>query len=183
MKFWVEGKGVYVLAALLTVIIGIIAVVVYQSPTKRRFLGNIVVPCVFIALAFFFAVIASGFPAEEAGPEIIPYLWCLLLAIFSGFILIRTWMGKAEPDPQSGRLDMLARFIGATLAYLIGMQLVGYYLTTFIFLVAVIYFLGYRKYVTLFAVAGGWVLFAYLVFQRMLYVPFPVGKLIEMLSD
>lgn len=183
MEFWVEGKGVYVLAALLTVMIGIVAVVVYQSPRKRRFLGNIVVSCTFIALAFFFAVIASGFPAEEAGPEIIPYLWCLLLAIFSGFILIRAWREKTEPDPQSGRLDMLARFIGATLAYLIGMQLVGYYLTTFIFLIAVIYFLGYRKYVTLFAVAGGWVLFAYLVFQRMLYVPFPVGKLIEMLSD
>ena len=74
---------------------------------------------------------------------------------------------------------VLALFIGVTIAYLLIMQIVGYYISTLLFLISVMYFLSYRKYVTMFAVSGGWLLFAYLVFQRMLYIPLPQGKLIE----
>ncbi len=178
-----QGTGVSVLAALLAISVGIVALVVYKAPTKRPFLGDIVLPAVFIAVACLFAAIASGFPAEDAGPEIIPYLWSLLLIVFSTAIIILAWMGKIEPPRKIGRLDVLIKFIGATIAYLIGMQLVGYYLTTGIFLIAVIYALGYRRYVTLASVTGGWLLFAYIVFQRTLYVPFPVGKLWRMIAD
>jgi hypothetical protein len=103
--------------------------------------------------------------------------------VFSAAIIILAWMGKIEPPRKIGRLDVLIKFIGATIAYLIGMQLVGYYLTTGIFLIAVIYRPGIPTLCHIGIGHGGWLLFAYIVFQRTLYVPFPVGKLWRMIAD
>ena len=179
-----EGiTGLYVFIAVLVVVIASLTFLIRKSSTKRQFLGNILIPCVFITIGILFYLITLTFPEEEAGPSAIPHLWIIVLLILSIFLIVQALMRKMEPDPKSGRLDMLVVFIGATIAYLIFMQFVGYYISTFIFLAVVMYFLSYRKYVTIVAVSGGWLLFAYLVFQRMLYIPLPQGKLIEMVLE
>jgi len=183
MQFFAEGNGTYILAAILLGIVGGVGFFVYTSKTQRRYFGNIVVPCVFIALALLFYVITLSFPEEEAGPSAIPHLWILILIVLSIFLLIQAFIGKMEPDPKSGRLDVLLLFIGSTVAYLLIMQFIGYYLSTFLFLILVMYFLSYRKHLIIFSVSGGWLLFAYLVFQRMLYIPLPQGKFIEMILE
>jgi hypothetical protein len=179
-----EGiTGLYVFIAVLVVMIALLTFLIRKSPTKRQFLGNILIPCVFIAIGIVLYLITLTFPEEEAGPSAIPHLWIIVLLILSIVLIVQALMGKMDPDPKSGRLDMVALFIGTTIAYLICMQFVGYYISTFIFLAAVMYFLSYRKYVTIVAVSCGWLLFAYLVFQRMLYIPLPQGKLIEMVLE
>jgi hypothetical protein len=183
MLFFAEGNGSYVLIAILAGIIGIIAVSISRSKTHRQFLGNILVPCVFIALAILFYVITLSFPEEEAGPAAVPHLWIVVLILLSLSILVQIFIGKSEPDQKSGRLDVLGGFIVSTVGYLITIQFLGYYIATFIFLVVIMYLLSYRKYPMIVAIAGGWLLFAYLVFQRMLYIPLPQGKLIEMVLE
>jgi putative tricarboxylic transport membrane protein len=181
MQNLAEGTiGLYAFIAILIAIVAVVASVLRKSPTRRLFVGNILIPCVFIAIAILFYLITRTFPKEEAGPSAIPLLWVIVLAVLSIFLIVQALLGKMEPDPKSGRLDMLAMFCGATIAYLLVMQLIGYYISTFLFLVAVMYFLSYRKYPVMLAVAGGWLVFAYLIFQRMLYIPLPQGKLIEM---
>ena len=157
----------------------VLTLLIRKSPSKRQFWGNILIPCVFIAIALLFYLVTLTFPEEEAGPSAIPHLWIVVLILLSVFLIFQALTGKMDPDPKSGRLDMLALFVGVTIAYLLAMQIVGYYISTLLFLLSVMYFLSYRKYATMFAVSGGWLLFAYLVFQRMLYIPLPPGKLIE----
>ncbi len=179
-----EGiTGLYVFIAVLIVMSGVLTFLIRKSPATRKFLGNILIPCVFIAIALLFYLVTLTFPEEEAGPSAIPHLWIIALIVLSIFLIIQALTGKMEPDPKNGRLDKLALFVGATIGYLLVMQIVGYYISTFLFLVAVMYFLSYRKYITMVAVSGGWLLFAYVVFQRMLYIPLPQGKLIEMVLE
>jgi putative tricarboxylic transport membrane protein len=178
-----EITGLYVFIAILIGMIAVLTFLIRKSPTKRQFLGNILIPWVFIAVAILFYLITLMFPEEEAGPSAIPHLWIIVMIVLSIFLIFQALMGKMDPDPKSGRLDMLALFVGATIAYLIIMQIVGYYISTLLFLISVMYFLSYRKYVAMFAVSGGWLLFAYLVFQRMLYIPLPQGKLMQMIGQ
>ena len=180
MEALFEGiGGLYAFLAVLCGMIGVLTFLIRKSATRRQFLGNILIPCVFIAIAILFYLMTLSFPEEEAGPSAIPHLWIIALILLSVFLILQALMGKMNPDPKSGRLDMLALFIGATIAYLLLMQVIGYYLSTFLFLIAVMYFLSYRKYATMLAVSCGWLIFAYFVFQRMLYIPLPQGKLIE----
>lgn len=181
METFAEGKGVYISIVTLVFIVGVIAFFIRKSTTKRQYFGNIMIPCVFIALAVLFYVVTFSFPEEAVGPAAIPYLWITVLIVMSVYLLIRALTERVEPDPRSGRLDVLAVFIGATIAYLVFMQIFGYYVSTFVFLASIIYLLSYRRYVMIVAVSGGWLLFAYFVFQKMLYIPLPRGKLVDMI--
>jgi len=172
--------GLYVFLAVLAVIIVSVTALVRKSDAKRQFLGNILIPCVFIAIAMLFYLVSLTFPKEEAGPSAIPHLWIIVLMALSIFMIVQALLGKMEPDPQNGRLEMVAVFFGVAVAYVLLMQLVGYYISTFLFLVSVMYFLSYRKYLVMLGVAGGWLIFAYFIFQRMLYIPLPQGRLVEM---
>ncbi len=184
MEIFSEGiTGLYIFIAMLVCMTAILTFLIRKSPTKRQYWGNILIPCVFIALALFFYVITWSFPEEEAGPSAVPHLWVVVLIILSAFLVFQALTGKVDPDPKSGRLDILGGFIGAVILYLVVMQILGYYIATFIFLVLVMHFLPYKKYHVIFAVAAGWLLFAYIVFQRMLYIPLPPGKLIEMVMQ
>ncbi len=172
--------GLYAFFAVLAIIITVVTLALRKSATKRQFLGNVLIPCVFMALAMLFYLVSLTFPHEEAGPSAIPHLWIIVLVALSIFMIIQALMGKMDPDPKNGRIDMVAVFFGATIAYVLVMQLVGYYISTGLFLVSVMYFLSYRKYLVILGVAGGWLVFAYFIFQRMLYIPLPQGKIIEM---
>jgi len=184
MQALFEGiGGLYAFLAVLVVMLAVLTSLIRKSATTRPFLGNILIPCVFVAIAVLFYLMSLGFPEEEAGPSAIPHLWITALILLSVFLIVQALFGKTDPDPGSGRLDMVALFIGTVIAYLFLMQIIGYYLSTFLFLAAVMYFLSYRKYLTIITVSGGWLLFAYLVFQRMLYIPLPQGKLIEMVLE
>ncbi len=180
MEALFEGiGGLYAFIAVLVVLLTALTVLIRQSVTRRQFLGNVLIPATFIAIAILLYLMTLNFPEEEAGPSAIPHLWIAALILLSIFLIVQALMGKTEADPGNGRLDMLALFIGATIAYLLLMQVIGYYLSTFLFLIAVMYFLSYRKYVMMFAVSCGWLIFAYFVFQRMLYIPLPQGRLIK----
>ncbi|MCP4396455.1 MAG: tripartite tricarboxylate transporter TctB family protein [bacterium] len=184
MEALFEGiGGLYAFIAVLVVMLAALTFLIRTSAATRQFLGNILIPSALIAIGILCYLMTRSFPKEEAGPSAIPHLWIVVLIILSIFLIFQALTGKMDPDPKNGRLDMLALFVGVTIAYLLLMQVIGYYLSTFLFLVAVMYFLSYRKYVTMFAVSGGWLLFAYLVFQRMLYIPLPQGKFIEMILE
>jgi len=87
MQFFAEGNGSLILAAILVACLVVVAVLIKKSPTYRPFFGNILVPCMFIALAILFAVITLSFPKEEAGPAALPYLWIIVLTIISVSII------------------------------------------------------------------------------------------------
>ncbi len=115
------------------------------------------------------------------GPAIVPRIWIAGLIALNLFILIRAFAGYEEQDPKAGRIDKALLFIGLTIIYLYLIQYIGYFIGTFLFIIAGMSLLSYKKVKVMVAVAGGWLIVSYFAFYKLLYVPLPVGKLIELI--
>jgi hypothetical protein len=169
-----EGPGLMMLAAALLCIVAGTGIAVHRSAKKQLF-GEILLPCSMIALSILFLFITFGFPSEEAGPSAVPRLWIFWLCVLSGAIIWQTLKRKDIEVKESGRLGFLLFVTLILVAYYFAMQIIGYFLSTFIFLVLMMHVLSYKRKLVIITVASGWIGFSYLVFYKLLYIQLPLG--------
>ncbi len=174
MIYFSEGSGLIMLAVALLVILSGIGIAVRNS-AKRLFFGDILVPCSMIAMSTLFLAITFSFPSEEAGPSAVPRLWIFWLCVLSGGILWQIFKGKVTEAKESGRLGFLLFVTLILIAYYFAIQTIGYFLSTFVFLVLVMHVLSYKNKLIIVSVASGWILFSYVVFYKLLYIQLPLG--------
>ena len=174
-----KGQGLVMLLLILAAVFGIVLFTIYKSK-KKKYLGRIALPLFFIELSVLFLIMTLSFhKRDEIGPSVVPRLWIAILIALNIYLIIRTLLDKDEPDPKFGRIDTVLLFFGIVVVYLILTPLIGYFISTFIFLFIGMYVLSYKKIVTMVTISGGWLLFSYLIFFKLLYVPLPQGRLIE----
>lgn len=180
INFLEKGIGFWILLTIMVVILIGIAFLVNKS-SKKKYTGRIVIPVFFIELAVVFGILLLSFPdkGDEVGPGVVPGLWIIGILGLSIFLLIRGLLEHEEEDPPWGNVGNVAVFIAMTILYLIFMQLIGYMISTFIYLITGMFYLKYRNWKVMIAMAAGWITFSYFAFYRLLYVPLPKGKLIE----
>ncbi|MBT3274248.1 MAG: tripartite tricarboxylate transporter TctB family protein [Spirochaetales bacterium] len=179
IEFMSEGIGLVMLLSVLSLLFGGITFLVIKSP-KRKYAGRILIPLFLLEAAIAFFLLALSFPRRgEVGPAVVPILWLVAIAALSVILLVRGLLGREEDDPAWGRVDVVLIFFAMTIVYLILMQFIGYILATFLFIFASMYYLSYRKWLTVSLIAIGWIGFSYFAFFRLLYVPLPRGSLIE----
>ena len=172
--------GLLILIAVLVIVFAAIIFLIIKS-SKKAYTGRIIIPVFFIELALVFGIVTINFPRNEdkVGPGVVPGLWLTGILIFSTLLLVKVLIGKEEKDPPWGKIGKVAVFIVMTILYIIIMQFIGYYLSTVIYLILGMYYLSYRNWIVMISVAGGWILFSYFAFYRLLYVPLPKGMLFE----
>lgn len=142
----------------------------------RQHLGNILIPCILIAVCLTFLVFTFRMPIrEEAGPEIMPRLWIYLILILSGIILWQALRGRDKQTPKIERTGLLVLTMAILIVYFLVMPLIGYFLSTFLFIVLMLHILSYPKKILIYVIAGGWCLASYLVFYKLLYIQLPLG--------
>jgi hypothetical protein len=148
-----------------------------RRSSMRRHQGNIMVPCSLIGVSVLFLVLSRDFPVTEGvGPRVVPQLWSVVILILSGLVLVQVLRGRDTVPPRVERLDLLGQVVAVLLGYFVAMNYLGYYLSTFLFIVLLLHILSYRRSVMSYlAIAGGWVLFSYLVFYKTLYTQLPLG--------
>jgi putative tricarboxylic transport membrane protein len=160
--------------ASLIVILGI-GIGVRQSG-KRQYLVNILIPCIMIAVSLIFLTRTFDFARqEEAGPELIPRLWIYLIVVLSGIILWQVFRGRDKVAPKIERPGLLVFVTVALIGYFAAMPYLGYFLSTFLFIVLLLNVLSYPKKVLIYVIAGGWCLVSYLVFYKLFYIQLPLG--------
>ena len=142
---------------------------------RRQYLGNILLPCCLIVVSLVFLVITFGFRVEEAGPGLIPRLWIYLILILSGVVLWQTLRGREKAAPKIERPSLLALTMAMLIGYFLVMPYIGYFLSTFVFIVVMLHLLSYRKRILIYVIAAGWVICSYLVFYKLLYIQLPLG--------
>ncbi|MBM4323021.1 MAG: tripartite tricarboxylate transporter TctB family protein [Deltaproteobacteria bacterium] len=158
----------------LAVLVGIGILVRFSG--MRQHLGNILIPCCLIALSLVFLAITFRFSGEEeAGPAAIPRLWIFLILVLSSIILGQILRGKDEVVPRIKRTGLLALVMVTLISYFLAISYIGYFLSTFLFIVLLLNMLSYRKKLLIYFIAGGWILFSYLVFYKLLYIQLPLG--------
>lgn len=85
-----------------------------------------------------------------------------------------TTLADEEPEEKSWLKSPLF-FMAATLGYVLLVPLVGFFVTTAVFMIAGFTLLGILSWITRLAVTAGFLLFAYLLFVRVLLVTLPAG--------
>ena len=150
---------------------------------SERYIGNLLLPVIVLALVAISFVQTLEFPrpGEDVGPAGVPYLWMFFATLFCIMLIVQAALKKMPPDPIPGRIGFVILFAGWLAVYLVAIQGVGYYLSTFVFLVVSMYVLTYRNYLVMLAVAFSWLVFTYVVFDQLLFIQLPKGPLMQLL--
>lgn len=174
-----SGTPFKILALILLITYGSVSYGIYRS-SYSALLGRFMMIGIFLSVSILFLIQSMNFPSSSAvGPGAVPRLWITMLIPLNLLLLIKTFRRK-DGESQSGpRVDIVLSFIGFLIVYLLLMQVFGYFLSTFAFIITGLYYLGYRKWRNTLIIATIWILFSYLVFYKTLYVPFPLGMLFE----
>ena len=147
---------------------------------KESYIGNLVLPIAILGLSAICFIQSLGFPTnEDVGPAAVPFLWIGFTVVFCTALIIQAVLRRGKPDPVSGKIGFVFLFVGWLIVYLGAIELIGYFLSTFIFLVGSMYVLTYRKHVIIFSVSIGWLIFSYIIFAKFLYIPLPIGPILK----
>ena len=156
-----------------------------MAPTEtregfRHRIGNLLIPLILLVIAAIYFVESLGYPEQEdVGPAAVPHLWILFTSVFCVYLIVRSARGRGKPDPVPGRIGFVAAFAVALMAYLAAIETIGYFVSTFVFLIGSMYAMTYRNFVVMGCVAVGWLVFSYFVFVKLLYIPLPIGPLLS----
>lgn len=153
------------------------------SAKKDRYIGNFLLPFAIFIMAMICLYQTFDFPGGDGdvGPAGVPYLWISFTTLFCVILMVQAIVRKLQPDPVAGNVGFVLIFAAGLVVYLMAIETIGYYLSTFLFIVVSMYALGYRRYLTMVSVAVGWLVFSYAVFANLLYIPLPEGPLMQML--
>lgn len=156
-----------------------------MSPTtapnhKDSYIGNLLLPLVLLAVSGVCFVQSLDFPTgDDVGPAAVPFLWIGFTSIFCVALIVQAILRKGKPDPIPGKVGFVILFVCWLSVYLAAIETIGYFVSSFIFLVGSMYVLTYRRHVVIFAVAFSWLIFSYFVFAKFLFIPLPIGPLLQ----
>ncbi len=145
---------------------------------KRPWLkGDVVIAAFLIFLGVYLYLQTLQFPVgkitSSVGPASIPRLWIYGLWFFCTWLIVRSLKHPASVSDAKGRVLIPLRLIILMALYVVVIRYLGYYLSTLLFLISGAYLLNYRKHWLIIGVAVSYIVFAYVVFFKILQVPLP----------
>ena len=161
---------------------------------SHRDVGEALVPVMLLLLAGLLLLATCVFPqSDDVGAAAIPRLWLLTLMPLCLTLLYKSWNVNrlAKPRIAASAAETTAHIerttgrvwalLGLLLVYVGGLVWMGYFVATFLFLIMAMFLLGERNPLRAASVSVGWLVFSYVVFARILFVPLPTGRLLERL--
>ncbi len=152
----------------------------------RRYTGQILVllGILWIGLLFYFVTYSFRVPrfaSVATTGATVPRFWFYVLIPITLLAFIPMLKGHEVPDQKSGNIWRLGVVFAALVLSLLSFRFIGYYISSAVFLVVVMWVLDSREKVELIVVPVGWVIFSYFFFYRLLYVRLPIGTLFSRL--
>ena len=174
---WILGG----LAVLLIAFYFIFNAIPKTKPVKAQLLC--VVGLDLITLLFFlltFSLRVSKMAAEAgASARTLPRLWALLMLAASIGAYVAILKKDNAPDAKFDRwVFALLVGLGSIVSVLL-FNFIGYYLSSAIFIVVVMIAMNEKNKLQLIITPIAWVIFTYLVFNKLLYIKLPVGTLFK----
>lgn len=162
--------------------VGVAWFVVRRFEKLRPYTGQILVllailwmGTMFFFLSYAFRRPVFGSDSTEAGT--IPRVWFYALVPSVALALFPLFKGKGEADPKWGNMRLVGIVLVALVVSIGLFNYIGYYISSAIFIVTLMWLLGSRNKIELIAVPAGWVAFSYFIFARLLHVRLPIGRL------
>ena len=131
-----------------------------------------------LALTLF--ITSSNFPDRAASATLYIHFLSIVLGIFSVILVLQSLVNKQSKQNILKTIWVHApkHFFAAIICiivYAVLLQWAGFFLSSFLFMIALAWFLGYRKILVLTGSATVLLLFIYFVFVKFLTVPVPLG--------
>lgn len=142
------------------------------------FRGRIIICSTLLFLAFAFFLLSFGLEEIEAvgsSARTAPRLWAAGLAFFTLDQLRRTLQGRMPEDPKTGDIRRVLLAAAIVSFSIWGMEIVGYLISSGGMILLLLLLFGERRIVVLLSMTGGWMLFSWYVFIRMLHLSLPAG--------
>ena len=159
------------------------ATLIIAQTTRRTSRGtaeSLLIPAVFFIIGIVFLLKTLGFTGEEGvGPAVVPQLWIAVLCLLSLGIGIRAARRMQAPRAGAAEGNAITRFAALLVLYLAAIALAGYFVSTFAFLPLCMAMMGYRSVRGMLIAACAWLVFSYVVFVRLFFVPLPRGWLFD----
>ena len=164
----------------LIIVINLLLAFILAHSSFRKRAGELMVLSVVASLAILFYVLSASLPppspVDTVGARGVPRLWIYLLlplALYQVFLVAR----HREQATGLERPYELFRFIGILTCYILLVPWLGYLLASAIYMPAAIWYFNFRRPLLIAVLTLGWLLFSWLVFQRVLFVDLPAGRL------
>ena len=161
------------------IIVGVVflLLLIFNKLSNRSINYNQIIAGAIISFSVFLYYQTILFQIPETvnttSPALIPRIWIITLLLLSIILIVKSKNIKPEKEGYSPKTVLIA--IGFLLVYLVAMQWTGYFFTTPVFILAVMYLLTYKKKAIMAIVSFGFVLFSYLVFHLLLHIDLPLG--------
>ena len=164
------------------VYLGVVWLIIRPIRRLRPYTGQLLVLMGIFGVGLLFFLITFSFPAPSpilravTNAGTIPRVWFYALIPVTVIALIPIIRGKDDPDPKWGNVRLVAIVLTVLIVSIGLFGVLGYYLSSAIFIVAMMWLLGSRNKIELVAIPAGWVLFSYFIFARLLNVRLPIGR-------
>lgn len=142
-------------------------------------IGEILLSLVMIVFASAFIFMSSNFPVNvnpvDVGAAAFPKLMALMSIVLAMAIIARSYIKRNENNEAIVIEDVYRLVIGifSLAVYLYIMPIIGYFITTPIYLIFLMALQGNRKIIQMLSVSIGFTLFAYIIFFKILKVFLP----------
>ncbi|OQX89022.1 hypothetical protein B6D60_00260 [candidate division KSB1 bacterium 4484_87] len=153
---------------------------------RRKWLrGEVVIAYILIAISLYLYAQTFNFPtgklSRAAGPASMPRLLIYAMIFFSAWLIVDLIRHQSFVNVKSEKKGFIQALslVGIMTGYLLVINYLGYFISTFIFLISGIYVMSYRRHWIVFLFAIGFLLLAYVAFIKVLQVPLPRGIIFE----
>jgi putative tricarboxylic transport membrane protein len=159
-----------------------------QDATSETVLKSLIGPLLIFLLAVYFYILAGNIDEPPSPEQLGAAFWPKMLLIFlmvscgikAGEILMARRKGAAEGTPAAPLAEVapikLAAMIAMVIAGVYFMDIIGFPLSNFIFLLLFMRIAGVRKKVPLFLTSVLGTIFLLYLFVKIVYLPLPKGQ-------
>lgn len=180
-SFLTDVNAVWLLVGFLVIMV-LLGVLYTMIPRLKPFRGQLLVIsglCLFTLLLFLMTFAFKVRPKQmiNTTAATVPRIWAALMAPVAVMIVVSIFNATNKPDAPFGNWKLAVGIGVAAIASVFLFEFIGYYLSSALFLVLMMWLLRERNVIRLIALPVGWCVFTYFVFDRLLFMGLPVGSL------
>ena len=181
-KFLTDVNPLWILLGFAVIMVALWAIYT-KFPKTKPYRGQLLVISGFCLFTLLFFLMSFDFKVNklmrDAGvtAATIPWTWSALMVPCAIMVFINIFSATNKPDEPFEKWQLALGIGVAALAAVFLFEYIGYYLSSVLFLLLMMWLLRERRLPILIGLPVGWCVFVYFVFDKLLYMGLPTGSL------
>ena len=183
-EFLTDINPLWLLVGFFAILV-VLAFVYGKFPKTKPYRGQLLVISGFCLFTLLFFLMSFDFKVNKLMRDAnffastVPNFWAALMVPCAIMVFINTLSATNKPDEPFGKWQLALGIGVAALASVFLFDVIGYYLSSVLFLLLMMFLMRERRVVILVAVPVIWCIFVYFVFDKLLYMGLPTGELFK----